>query len=347
MKKHKKKIIWGIIILVGVGFIWWKARSSDKEEEESYIVKKGDVEKTLSVSGNIEPKDYVDLSFETPALVSMVDVEIGDKVEKGQVLMRLDKSSLVANVREAEVLVAQAVESEKLARRKWDDYKPEERENIKKAVEQAKYKLSAVRSQLYKGTLTSPIDGIVTQVNAKKGEVAQGVVVRIINEGKQFEIEALVSEADIAEVFVGQESEVTFDAFTSDEKFAAKVSHIDPESTDIQDVVYFRTLFELGEIDDRVRSGMTVDIDILASRKEDVKVIPLRFIRRDDEGSYVFVKRDEEEKKGFDLFSKKEIVENGAEKRYVKTGIESDDGLMEILEGIDEGAEVVLVYEEE
>ncbi len=172
-------------------------------------------------------------------------------------------------------------------------------------------------------------------------------MVRIINEGDKFEVEALISEADVAEVFVGQEAEITFDAFTSDEKFSAKVSHIDPEATDIQDVVYFRALFELDKIDERVRSGMTTDIDILASRKENVNVIPLRFIRRDDGGSYVFVKKNEEEDSGSVLFGKKDVVENSAEKRYVKTGIESDDGLMEIVEGIDEGEEVVLIYEEE
>lgn len=347
MKKHKKKIIWGIIILITVGFIWQKYfRSSGEEEAESFIVKKGSVEKTLSVSGNIEPKEYVDLSFELPALVSWVEIKVGDKVEKGQILMRLDKSSLVANVREAEIAVEQAIESEKLARRKWDDYKPEEREKIKKTVEQTKFKLSAVRSQLYKGTLISPIDGIVTKLDVRKGELAQGVVVRIISEEQGFEVEAFVSEADVVELFENQKAEVTLDALGSDEKFSAKVSHIDPEAMNIQDVVYFRTLFELEEIDERIRSGMTVDIDILVSKEENVNVIPLRFIRRDDDGSYVFVKSKDVEEK-FSFFGKKDIVENGAEKRYIKTGIESDDGLMEILDGVDEGEEIVLIYEEE
>ncbi|MCK4635516.1 MAG: efflux RND transporter periplasmic adaptor subunit [Candidatus Moranbacteria bacterium] len=347
MKKHKKKIIWGIIILITVGVIWQKYfRSSDKEELESFVVKKGSVEKTLSVSGNIEPKEYVDLSFEAPALVSRVEIKVGDKVEKGQILMQLDKSSLVANVREAEISVEQAIESEKLARRKWDDYKPEEREKIKKTVEQTKFKLSAVRSQLYKGTLISPIDGIVTKLDVRKGELAQGVVVRIISEEQGFEVEALVSEADVVELFENQKAEVTLDALGSDEKFSAKVSHIDPEAMNIQDVVYFRTLFEMDEIDERVRSGMTVDIDILVSKKENVNVIPLRFVRRDDEGSYVFVKSKDVEE-AFSFFGKKDDVENSAEKRYVKTGIEGDDGLMEIIDGIGEGKIVILIYEEE
>lgn len=344
MKNHKKKIIIGIIVLIIIGIVWYKFRSSNQEEVESYVIEKGSVEKTLSVSGKIEPKEYVDLSFETPALVSWVDVEIGDKVEKGQALMRLDKSSLWANVKEAQVAVEKAVASEQLARRNWELYKPEEKEQFKKTSEQARLNLEAVKAQYYKGTLNSPIDGVVTQVNAKEGEVAQGVVVRIINDGNNFEVEAEVSEADIAEIFVGQEAEVTFDAFTSDEKFSAKVSQIDPEAKDIQDVVYFRVLFELDKIDERTRSGMTVDVDILSSQKDDVLVVPLRFVRRDDAGSYVFVKKDKEEKQGF--FAKKSKAADNAEKRYVKTGIESDDGLMEIVDGVEDGEKVVLIYED-
>lgn len=344
MKNHKKKIIIGVIVLIIIGFVWYKFSFSDKEEVESYVVKKGSVEKTLSVSGNIEPKEYVDLSFETPALVSWVGVEVGEKVEKGQALMRLDKSSLWANVKEAQVALEKAIEGEKLARRKWDLYKPEEKEQFKKTSEQARLNLESIKAQYYKSTLNSPIEGIVTQVNAKKGEVAQGAVIRVINEGKQFEVEALVSEADIAEIFVGQEAEVTFDAFTSDEKFSAEVSKIDPEATNVQDVVYFKSTFELDEIDERVRSGMTVDVDILSSQKDNVLVVPLRFIRRDDEGSYVFVKKNQEEQKGF--FTKESAVADNAEKRYVKTGIESDDGLMEIVDGVSEEEEVVSIYED-
>lgn len=338
-----KKVIWGIIILVVVGFVWYKISSSKKDDgTEIFVVKKGVVEKTLSVNGKLEPKNSVDLSFETPTLISWVGVKIGDEVKKGQVLAKIDKNSVWANVKEAQISLEKAIESEKLARRKWDLYKPEEKAQFKKMVEEVRYRLESVQAQLGKGNLVAPIDGIITKQEAKKGEVAQGMVVRIM--GKEgMEIKAEVSESDIVELYEGQKSEVTFDALGSDRKFPAKIKQIYPEAITIQDVVYFETIFELEKIEDSIKPGMTADIDVLVIKKENVLVAPLRFIKRDDNGSYVFVKKFQEEQNFFQsTFAKKEME---SEKRYIQTGIESDDGLMEVLNGVEEGEEIVLVYE--
>lgn len=341
--KSRKKIIWGIIVLVVVVFVYYKFfRSANKVEAETFIIKKGSVEKTLSVSGNLKPKNSADLSFEVPTLISWVGVQVGDKVKKGQALVKIDKNSVVANVKEAQVTLEKAIESEKLARRKWDTYKPEEKAQFKKTTEEVRYRLNSIQAQLSKGTLVSPIDGVVTKQEARKGEVAQGVVTRIMG-GEGLEIESLVSEADIVEFYEGQEAEVTFDALGSSKEFSAKVKQIYQEAVNLQDVVYFKTIFEMKKVDESIKSGMTADLDVLASKKDNVLVVPLRFIRRDDQGSYVFIKKFQEKQNLFQsTFAKKEME---SEKRYIQTGIESDDGLMEILSGVKEGEELVLVYE--
>lgn len=349
-----KKWIFGISFLILVIIYFSFFSKDEKDNTEIFLVKKGSVEKTLSVSGNYQPKNYVDLSFETPTLISWVGVKVGDEVKKGQVLAKIDRNSLVANMNEAQTSLEKAIEAEKLARRKWDDYKPEERSQIKKTVDEARFRLDSIKAQLSKGVLISPMDGVVTKQEARQGEVAQGVVTRIIGENN-FEVEAEISEADVINIHEGQDAKVTFDALGTELQFSAKIKHIDPEAIPNRDVVDFKTTFEIvDKVDDSVRPGMTADIDILVAKKDNVDILPLRFVKRDDDGSYVFIQTkparclkitlsvgDAQNSKCLFNTSEAEV-----EKKYVKTGVESDDGNIEILSGVEEGDEVFLVYED-
>jgi HlyD family secretion protein len=243
------------------------------------------------------------------------------------VLVRIDRDQIASQIHAARIDVEKAIAIEQQARRSWDDLKPEEQYRIKKDVEQARARLAATQSQWSKTSLTSPITGIVAQQDARLGEVATGVVIRVIDPNN-FHIESLMSESDVVRMHVGQEAQIVFDAF-DDEYFTAKITQIDPEAVVLQDVTYYRILLEIEDVDDRVRSGMSVDVDIIVEEKKDVLNVPLRFVRSDDEGQYVFV-----------------ASEDDYQKQYVKTGIEGDSGNIEIIEGLSDGQEVFAIYEE-
>lgn len=329
MKKYIKNGI--IVLIVGfvVFFLWQRFNGKNKgSENESLTVSRSTVMETVSDSGEIQPVTYANLSFEIPTAIEWVGVDIGDTVTEGQELIRIDRNQLAAQIQTARIDVEKAIAAEDLARRKWDDLKPEEKYRIKKDSEQARSRLSATQAQWSKTTLTSPIDGIVAQQNARVGEIASGVVIRIIDPN-DLHIEALMSESDVIRMFVGQEAQITFDAF-DDEIFMAKITQIDPEAVMLQDVTYYRILLDLDHVDERVRSGMSVDVDIIVEQKNDVLAVPLRFIRSDDQGSYVFVASGEE-----------------YIKKYVTLGIEGDDGNVEVIDGLIEGQEIFVIYDDE
>lgn len=331
MKKILKKVSLGIVVCFCIFFLYQRFAFRDKDGQyESYRVSYGDVIETVSDSGELQPVTYANLSFEIPTILEWVGADVGDAVKKGQVLMRIDRDQIAAQIHAARIDVEKAISDEILARRKWDDYKPEERFQIKKDVERSRAQLAAAQSQWRKTELSSPIDGIVTMQNARIGEVVTGTVMRVIDP-EEMHVEALMSESDIPEMYVGQKATVTFDAFDN-EVFNAQITRIDPEAVVVQDVTYYKTILQLERVDDRMRPGMSVDVDIVAAQRNNVLRIPLRFVRGDDAGDFVYVKDEHKE---------------DYRKAYVKLGIEGDNGDVEIMEGLEDGQEVFAIYDDE
>jgi RND family efflux transporter MFP subunit len=329
MKKITKKIVIVLVVAFVAFFLWQRFFGTGADDAiESYTVSRGNVMEMVSDSGEVHPERYANLSFEVPTVIEWVGVHVGDEVEEGQELVRIDRNQLASQIHAARIDVDKAVAEEQLARRKWEDLKPEERQRYRKNVEQARTLLLATQSQWSKTVLESPISGIVTQQEARVGEVATGTVIRVIDP-HDLHIEALMSESDVVRMFVGQEAQIVFDAF-DDEIFTAKITQIEPEAVVLQDVTYYRIHLDLDHIDERVRSGMSVDVDIVVEEKEHVLNIPLRFVRSDDIGMYVYI-----------------ASADAHEKKYVTLGLEGDEGNVEIIEGLDEGQEIYAIYEED
>lgn len=331
MKKIVKIISIVVVVFFVVWFVWqWFVNDGSDAEVDSYVVGSSSVVETVSASGDVTPVNYANLSFVAPALVKSVSVDVGDNVREGDVLIVLDRNSVISQIQSARIDVEKAEAAEQLARRHWDDYKPEEREHIKKDVEQARTRLYGAQSQFKNTEIVSPIDGIVTQRNVRIGEVAQGVVMRVIDEG-DMEIEILMSETDATKMNKDQRAFAVFDAY-NDEQFDVDILSIDPEAVRVQDVTYYNTTFALpNNIDKNILSGMSVDVDVVVNQKDNVLTIPLRFVRSDDTGEYVYIRNADEQ----------------YEKQYIVMGIEGDDGDVEIVSGLDDGSVIYDIDDED
>ncbi|XLQ19943.1 MAG: efflux RND transporter periplasmic adaptor subunit [Candidatus Moraniibacteriota bacterium] len=331
MKKIIKIVSIVVVVLFVVWLVWQRFASNNNDSDiDSYVVNIDDVMETVSASGKVTPVNYANLSFVSPALVKSVSVDVGDTVEEGQVLIVIDRNSIIAEIQSARIDVEKAQAAEQLARRHWDDYKPEEKERIRKDVEQARTRLYGAQSHFKNTEVVSPIDGIVTQKNVRVGEVAQGIVMRVIDEN-DMEIEILMSETDAAKMNKDQKAFAIFDAY-NDEQFDVDILRIDPEAVRVQDVTYYNTTFALPEnIDKNILSGMSVDVDVVVNQKNNVLTVPLRFVRSDDDGEYVYIKTTDEQ----------------YNKQYIVTGVEGDDGDVEVSSGLNEGIIIYAVDEED
>jgi len=194
-------------------------------------------------------------------------------------------------------------------------------------VEQAKANAQNYQAQLAKTILRSPLTGIVTKQDGNVGEIiaANTPLVSLISENK-FKIEANIPETDIAKVKVGDSTTLTLDAYGNEVIFEASVIAIDPAETIIEGVSTYKTTFEFKKEDERIKPGMTANIDILTDKRENVIVVPQRtVIGKNNERTVKILNRDG---------SIKEIS--------VEVGLKGSDGNVEIIKGINEGDKVTI-----
>lgn len=193
-------------------------------------------------------------------------------------------------------------------------------------VREAEAGVGALEVQLGNYVLRSPIAGIVTKRTVEAGEMvaAQTPVVAVIS-ANRFEIEANVPEADIAKLKLGQRARVTLDAYGSEVPFGVRISAIDPGETVIDGVPTYRVTFQFDESDERVRSGMTANIEVTTATRTEALVLPQRAIGMRDGKRIVRI-----------------LGENVIRVVQVQTGLRGVDGNVEILSGVREGERVIV-----
>jgi len=325
MKVLKSKLFWFIIIILGAGIGLYVFRDTEPEYTFATVMG-GDVVESVDVSATLEPVESVDVSFESLGMIEQLEVSEGDRVEKGQKLAQLDNSVVYMQLKEARTQLAIVEEDEKLARRSWDDLDPEVRESKKLASKAARAQVSSLVRQIGKRTLVAPMSGMVSQVFVDRGETVSATmpIVRIISPEGVY-LEANVPESDIVRLALGQKAEVTFDALEDEEVFKAEIQEIEPEATVIQDVVYYVVAFDLLDDDTRLKPGMSADIVVEVSRSENALYLPRRAVHKEDGQSYVEI-----------------LLDEAKQKKDITTGIEDDEGNVEILEGLNVGEKVIL-----
>lgn len=193
-------------------------------------------------------------------------------------------------------------------------------------VEKNRASMVELQQKLNDAVLTAPIEGIVTKVNVKIGEIvtAGGNSVVSLISLNRFEIKVDVPEADIGKVKLGNPAKTTLDAFP-EEVWTGKVVEIEPAETLIEGVVYYKVTVVFDKIDERIKSGMSADLTIETNKKENVLFVPYRAIIFKDSKKIVKVSEGKEIKE----------IE-------VETGLKGSEGEVEIVRGLNEGDKIVV-----
>ena len=344
-----------------------------KEEEEFkfYALKEAasqQLELTVEASGTVEAISSIEIKSKASGQILFLGAEIGDYVEEGVVLARIDQRTPTNTLAQANADLEVAKVRLSNAKNQFQRSKRlHEEGNISdKSFEDAQESFSSARAQLVRAevflenarialddtSVRSPIAGTVISRPAEVGQVITsptsavggGTLLMEMADLNNVRVRALIDEIDIGKISIGQEVTLKVSAYR-DKKFLGVVSKIEPMSKVDQNVTTFPVLIDIENKDNLLLIGMNTDVEIeilnekvaialpagsLRTRKDILSVAPLLNIKEDQLRNFLAKKVEGE---NFDAFIVLKKTKKGAVPIWIKTG-KTDLNYVEVKEGI-------------
>lgn len=340
------------ILLLGAGAWWgWTGFTSrtDAAADRVYVTpERRNVAATVLATGILRTRvgGEVRVGAQLSGIVEKLNVVVGSRVHKGDIIATIDARPLEARLAQAKAQVAVAEQELKRAEVELDRAKRLDLQHLVArsdvedkalAVDEAGARLeksrrdaAVVQTDLNYSVIRAPINGTVASVTTQEGETVAAsfntpTFATIIEDGA-LELIAMVDETDIGNVAVGNPVAFTVESFPALE-FDGRVLRIAPKGTIISGVVNFEVMIGIDSATEsskaRLKPDMTANVSIRTAERQAL-VLPSAAIQRDDSGRYVWV-----EDKG------------GLQRRSVTVGTR-DARITEIREGVSAGDRVLL-----
>lgn len=354
MKDKIRKIIVPVSTILFLAVLAGVSLASSQNGKSSFNLihpQKGNIADQLRFSGKAQPENTFDLSFQILGKVSGVYVKVGDKVKGGQLLAELNPED--ANIAYAQSVADQEVAQAQLEQAQMDeDAQKAKLKSVKKSSTANKYdekyqkevanqseanirakeallrkareSVQNSRNQIEKTKLYAPEDGIIIKQSLDLGEAVYYYTPVISLMGNSIlEIQAYVSEIEVAKISLGEKAKVKIDA-NQTEDLEATVSAIDPVETSFANVSSYKVTFIPNFPVEKLKSGMIVDLTLNLDEKKNALIIPEQSVFEENGKKFVLVAED-------DVRIKKEV----------QLGVSDQIGNVEILSGIGEQDEIV------
>ena len=315
---RQPKVLWIVAGLVAAAAVATGSRgaSAPALRYRTQPAERGELRVTVTATGTLEPTKKVSVGSEVSGTILQVLVDEDDHVTAGQVLARIDPTKLEAQARqleaalesaEARLLQAQATREEtqqqlerlEQVRAASGGKVPSELElnaqqatakraaadeaSARAAVSQARASLQALRTDLAKAVIHSPIDGVVLSRTAETGATVAAQfqapeLFKIAEDLRRMELRVDVDEADVAQVRDGEDATFTVDAYPG-KTFEAKVQRVRQASATTDGVVTYEAVLVVDNAGLLLRPGMTATAELTASRVKDALLVPNAALR--------------------------------------------------------------------
>ncbi|MFI4893538.1 MAG: efflux RND transporter periplasmic adaptor subunit [Phycisphaerales bacterium JB058] len=292
-----------------------KIRAKNRDNRTKVLVEvleRGDLTRTINAPGTIEPESMVDISAQVSARIIALPFEEGDEVREGDVIVRLDDRDLAAALdaarararaeearltgAEADLAEARAELTRQQGLYETKDvslaaleaaearYKRAESNltQIFESIEIAKAQIRQAEKDLDNTVITSPIDGVVTALNADVGELVvigtlnnPGSIIMQIADLSKILVRARVDESNVSLVSQGQDATVYLNAYP-DKQFKGSVRFMKLQREIWRDGSgYVEAEVMLEDLNgERLYNGLTSNVDISVQTLEDVLKVP-------------------------------------------------------------------------
>lgn len=326
------------------------------------MVTEGTFTTTVEAKGQLKPISSSVVSPSVDGTVDSINVQAGQSVNEGDVLMTIKNDELDRNVAEAQRAVAAAQEDLTNAQKAaavaqatptTDDDGASAATDVSaasadtNAVSAAQRSLASAQANLDQAnakaasrTVTAPSSGSIVELNAKVGATVTGGMIMGESDtsgGKQcmqiadlskMKVTVQVGEKDIAKIAVGQSANVTYPAFpdiVSQGTVTAIASVANSDAANGGGSVTFNVDILIEAPDARLKPGMTAEVSVVTEQLDDVVMVPtMALMTEDGEHYYVNVATDDEGKQTRRV-KVTVVTQNDNEAVVGKTQVKRDD----------------------
>ena len=324
------------------------------------MVTEGPFTTTVEAKGQLKPISSSVVSPSVDGTVDSINVQAGQSVNEGDVLMTIKNDELDRNVAEAQRAVTAAQEDLKNAQAALAAAQaaptldvdgataPTDVTSDASAVSSAQRNLASAQATLDQAnakaaerTVKAPSSGSIVELNAKVGATVTGGMVMGEGDtsgGKQcmqiadlskMKVTVQVGEKDIAKIAVGQSANVTYPAFPDIVSQGTVTAIASVANSDAANggggSVTFNVDILIEAPDARLKPGMTAEVSVVIEQLDDVVMVPtMALMTEDGEHYYVNVATDDEGKQTRRV-KVTVVTQNDNEAVVGKTQVKRDD----------------------
>ncbi len=303
------------VALAAAGYYAWRTWSGRDSANPGLITapaQRGNLEDTITATGTLQPKDYVDVGTQVSGQLKKLLVDVGAVVKAGQLLAEIDPSVYQAKVDgdRAQLLNQQAQLADKQAQLVLAGLQYTRQQNLTRegattadalqsaaaTRQSALAQVNALKAQRQQTQSTlrgdeanlgytkiyAPIAGTVVSQAAKQGQTLnanqQAPIVMRIADLSTMTVQAQVSEADVPKLRLGMD--VYFTTLGGDNRrYYGKLRQIPPTPNVVNNVVLYDALFDVANPNQALMTQMTAQVFFVVASAKDAVLVPLAALR--------------------------------------------------------------------
>ncbi len=295
---------WFLILLVlggaaAGGFIYLKRSKETPVDFKTATISRGDLTQAVTANGQLSPVINVQVGSQISGIINEIKVDFNSKVKQGDVIAQIDPATYDQGVSQADADLMSAKAALELAQinnRRAQELRKNELIAVSDAdkaladlhqaeatVKMRDAALQKAKVDLARTTIYAPISGVVISRNVDVGQTVAAsfstpTLFLIANDLAKMQIEAMVSEADVGGIEVGQRVNFTVDAYPS-RQFHGEVTQVRYAPVTNQNVVTYTTVVGVNNDDLKLRPGMTANVSIITAQRPGAIKIPNAALR--------------------------------------------------------------------
>ncbi|WP_325980600.1 macrolide transporter subunit MacA [Serratia fonticola] len=307
-KRKKRGLLVCAVLVVLAVVAYWHFSHPAPVEFKTVKVAKRDLEQSVLATGQLDAVRKVDVGAQVSGQLESLKVEIGDKVQKGQLLGIIDPEQAQNSIREGEATLQQlqaqlqqALAEQQLAavtlqrNRELAKVQAVSRQDLDKFTTELAVKKAQVettRAQIAKNQasldtakinlaytrIEAPMDGDVVQITTLQGQTViaaqQAPNILTLADMSSMMVKAQVSEADVIHLKPGLKAWFTVLGDPS-KRFDGELKDIQPTPEKVNNAIFYYARFEVPNPQGLLRLQMTAQVHIQLAGVSDALVIPL------------------------------------------------------------------------